>query len=379
MLLPVITPNLFEHLEELSDPRVDRHKIYPLQEILFLVISAVISGCEGWKEIKDFGDAKLVWLRRFLPYESGIPVDDTIARVMRRLNTKAFQQVFISWMKGVHKATEGKVIPIDGKTLRRSHNKKLGQSAIHMVSAFCAENGVVLGQEKVDDKSNEITAIPDLLSVLELKGGIVTIDAMGCQKAIAQKIVDKKADYVLAIKENQKGLFEETKDLFEQAQKTNFKHVKTNYHSTLDNEHGRIEKRECWVADIKSQYFSFAQKWAGAQHIAMVKSTVTRGEKTSCEVRFFITSLLMCATTILGAVRAHWSIENSLHWVLDVTFREDESRIRTEDSAQNLAVMRHIALNILRSDKTKKASIKRKRLMAILDDEYRETLIRQLN
>lgn len=216
---------LLDHFSTLPDPRIERSKQYPLNEIILLVISATVSGFEGWKQIKDFGEIKLAWLRKFLPYENGIPVDDTIARVMRKLDTKAFQSCFISWMQSVVRATEGDVVANDGKTLRRSHDNASGKSAIHMVSAWSSANGLVLGQEKTAEKSNEITAIPELLSVLELKGCIVSIDAMGCQTAIAEQIIQHKADYVLALKGNQGQLHDEVKEFFTVAQAQNFKNV----------------------------------------------------------------------------------------------------------------------------------------------------------
>lgn len=216
---------LLDHFSTLPDPRIERSKQYPLNEIILLVISATVSGFEGWKQIKDFGEIKLAWLRKFLPYENGIPVDDTIARVMRKLDTKAFQSCFISWMQSVVRATEGDVVAIDDKTLRRSHDNASGKSAIHMVSAWSSANGLVLGQEKTAEKSNEITAIPELLSVLELKGCIVSIDAMGCQTAIAEQIIQHKADYVLALKGNQGQLHDEVKEFFTVAQAQNFKNV----------------------------------------------------------------------------------------------------------------------------------------------------------
>ena len=221
--------DILANFSELEDPRVERTKVYPLMEIIFLVVSAAISGCEGWKSIKDFGDIKLSWLRQFLPYKSGIPVDDTIARVMRRLDTKQFKTCFINWMQGVATVTNGDVIAIDGKTLRRSYDGNSGKLAIHMVSAWSTANGVVLGQEKTAEKSNEITAIPELLDVLALKGCIVSIDAMGCQKEIAKKIVSKKADYVLALKGNQGNLHADVKTFFADAISNNFINVKHDF------------------------------------------------------------------------------------------------------------------------------------------------------
>ena len=368
---------LIEHFSSLPDPRVDRTKVYPLAEIILLIIAGTLSGCDGWKSIKDFGEAKLSWLRRFLPYDNGIPVDDTLARVMRKLDTKAFENCFMQWMQSVTHETQGDIVSIDGKTLRRSHNHSQGNSAIHMVSAWSAANSVVLGQLKTEEKSNEITAIPTLLDVLEIKGCIVTIDAMGCQTSIAKQIVKKKADYVLAIKGNQKSMHQEMHDFFATALEKNFAHVSHDYHEEHDAGHGRVESRQCWSLSPTSESFSSLDKWQGLQSIVMVKSRRELNSKVTEDTRFFISSLRPNSKQILDCVRQHWGIENSLHWTLDMTFREDESRIRTDNSPENYAVMRHIALNIIKQDDTRKASMKRKRFMATLEDDYRETLIRQ--
>lgn len=369
--------SLLSHFSELPDPRVDRTKRYPLNEIILLIISATLSGFEGWKQIKDFGEIKLSWLRKFLPYENGIPVDDTIARVMRKLDTKAFQSCFVNWMQSVAQTTQGDVVAIDGKTLRRSHDKANGKSAIHMVSAWNSANGVVLGQEKTAEKSNEITAIPELLEVLELKGCIVTIDAMGCQTAIAEQIIKKKADYVLALKGNQSHLHDEVKSFFKLAEQENFKGVNADYYENYDKGHGRIEYRQCWVIDADKNHFPSCVKWKNIKRIVMVKSRRETKDKLTQDTRFYITSLAQSAEKLLGIVRQHWLVENALHWTLDVTFREDESRIRKEASPENFAIIRHIALNLVKSDTSRVASVKRKRLMASIDDDYRETLIRE--
>jgi predicted transposase YbfD/YdcC len=368
---------LLNHFSSLPDPRVERTKRYPLNEIILLIISAALSGFEGWKQIKDFGEIKLEWLRKFLPYKQGIPVDDTIARVMYKLDTKAFQSCFISWMQSVVEATDGDVIAIDGKTLRRSHDKASGKSAIHMVSAWSCANSVVLGQEKTSEKSNEITAIPELLNVLELKGCIVSIDAMGCQTAIAEQIVQHKADYILALKGNQGHLHEEVKDFFKIAQADDFSGVTMKLHEEYDKGHGRIEHRQCWVLEANQNYFPSMVKWKNLNQIVIIKSQRQIKEKTTEDTRFYITSLMEEPEKLLHSVRQHWQVENALHWTLDVTFREDESRIRKEAAPENYAMFRHITLNLLKSDTTRKASIKRKRLMASIDDDFRETLIRQ--
>lgn len=376
-----MTKGLIEHFEGLPEPRVERTRRYPLMEIILLIISGTVSGCDGWKSIKDFGEAKLDWLRKFLPYEEGIPVDDTLARVMRKIDTKSFQVCFMSWVESVSKATAGGVIAIDGKTLRRSHNRRDGLPAIHMVSAWSSTNGLVLGQEKTGEKSNEITAIPELLEVLELKGCIVTIDAMGCQTAIAEKIIRKKADYVLALKGNQGNLHSEVDDFFQIALTENFKGVVHDYYEENDAGHGRIESRQCWAITPTLDSFPSFKKWPNLKSIVAIKSRrefKNSEANTTEDMRFYITSVEPDAEKTLQAVRKHWEIENNLHWTLDMTFREDESRIRTEAAPENFAIMRHIALNLIKNDTSRKASVKRKRFMAALEDDFRENIIRQV-
>lgn len=369
--------DLLGHFRQIQDPRVDRTKRYPFIEILFLVISAAVSGCEGWKSIQDFGLMKLDWLRRFLPYASGIPVDDTIARVMRRLDTKQFQQCFVQWMQGVAQATDGEVVAIDGKTLRRSYDKASSKSAIHMVSAWCSANGVVLGQEKTAEKSNEITAIPQLLDVLALKGCIVSIDAMGCQQEIARKIRRKQADYILALKGNQGHLHADVKRFFTDAQAHGFEGVQHDFHEEWDAGHGRIEHRQCFSID-PAQYqgcFSHLKKWPGLNRLFMVQTERQLADKTTQDTRFYITSCSSSAACLMNLVRKHWQVENALHWTLDVTFQEDASRIRAGKAPENYAILRHIALNVIKKDTSMQASVRRKRNMAALNDNFRTTLI----
>jgi predicted transposase YbfD/YdcC len=371
---------LLGHFADLKDPRVDRTKRYPLIEIIFLIISATVSGCEGWKSVRDFGAMKLDWLRQFLPYEAGIPVDDTIARVMRKLDTKQFEACFVSWMQAISLVTEGDIIAIDGKTLRRSHDVSGGKSAIHMVSAWSSANGVVLGQEKTSEKSNEITAIPELLNALALKGCIVSIDAMGCQKEIASKIIEKKADYVLALKGNQGTLHDEVTSFFSSVMEADFKGINCDFYEETDAGHGRIEHRQCWAIDVTKheKYFSNFEKWKKLKTIVMVQSQRDVGKNSRKETRFYISSCEALAQPLLNVTRKHWGVENSLHWTLDVTFREDESRIRKEASPENYAIFRHIALNIIRRNTSTIASVKRKRHMAALNDNFRTMLIQGL-
>jgi len=369
--------DLLSHFQTLEDPRVDRTKRYPLIEIIFLIISATISGCEGWKSIRDFGLLKLDWLRQFLPYENGVPVDDTLARVMRKLNTKQFAHCFTSWIQSVTQATDGDIIAIDGKTLRRSHDSGSGKSAIHMVSAWSSANGVVLGQEKTAEKSNEITAIPELLNSLAIKGCIVTIDAMGCQKDIAEQIIKLGGDYLLALKGNQGSLHEEVQSFLTIAQDADFKNVEHDFHEDIDTGHGRIEVRRAYAIDFKKykNHLPSGAKWKKLTSVVMVETTREGRDFKTQDKRFYISSCGSSAKLLLNASRKHWGVENSLHWTLDVTFREDESRIRKEAAPENYAIFRHIALNIIRRNTSIDASVKRKRHMAALNDDVRTTLI----
>lgn len=372
--------DLLSHFKTLEDPRIDRTKRYPLIEIIFLIISATISGCEGWKSIRDFGLLKLEWLRQFLPYENGIPVDDTIARVMRKLNTKQFANCFTRWIQAVTEATNGDVIAIDGKTLRRSFNTKDEKSAIHMVSAWSTANGVVLGQEKTAEKSNEITAIPELLNSLAIKGCIITIDAMGCQKDIAEQIVRQKGDYLLALKGNQGNFHEEVVSFLTLAKEANFKNVEYDFHEEIDAGHGRVETRRAYAVDFKKykKHIPEGLKWKKLTSVVMVETIREGCDFKTFDTRFYISSCGASAKPLLHASRKHWGVENSLHWTLDVTFREDESRIRKEAAPENYAIFRHIALNIIRRNTSIDASVKRKRHMAALNDDVRTTLIKGL-
>ena len=372
--------DLLSHFESLEDPRVDRTKRYPLIEIIFLIISATISGCDGWKSIRDFGLLKLDWLKQFLPYENGIPVDDTIARLMRKLNTKQFANCFTRWIQAVTQVTEGDVIAIDGKTLRRSFDARDEKSAIHMVSAWSTANGVVLGQEKTAEKSNEITAIPELLNSLAIQGCIVTIDAMGCQKNIAEQIVKQKGDYLLSLKGNQGNFHEEVESFLTIAKKADFKNVDHDFHEEVDAGHGRVEVRRAYAVDFKKykKHLPSGAQWKKLTSVILVETTREARNFKTHDRRFYISSCQPSAELLLNASRKHWAIENSLHWTLDVTFREDESRIRKEAAPENYAIFRHIALNIIRRNTSIDASVKRKRHMAALNDDVRTTLINGL-
>ena len=323
------------------------------------------------------GHARLNLFQKRGLLKNNIPVDDTIARIISRINPDDLQNSFINWMQSLSKETKGKVIAIDGKTVRHSFDKKKKKSAIHMVSAFATANGIVLGQKKTNEKSNEITAIPELLQLIDIKGGIVTIDAMGCQKEIANKIIEKQADYVLAVKDNQKNLHEEVKDFFITAINHEFKNVDYDYFEETTKGHGRIEQRRYWISECL-EGISKSNEWANLHTIGMVESKRTIGGKTSTEKRFFISSMEPKARHFANAVREHWALEDSLHWVLDVSFREDDSRIRRDYSSENISVFRHVVLNALRNDKKTNKSLKAKRFKAALEPEYANKILSDL-
>jgi predicted transposase YbfD/YdcC len=362
---------LVEHFAELDDPRADNRR-HLLIDILVIAICAAICGADGWEDIELFGEAKKRWFRAFLELPHGIPSPDTFARVFGALDPEQFQSAFTRWVQDVSTLVTGEVIAIDGKTARRSYDRQGGKAAIHMVSAWASDNRLVLGQKKVDDKSNEITAIPELLEVLAVSGCIVTIDAMGCQKAIAQQITEQEADYVFTLKENQGRLYEDVSGFFEYAHKIGFRHVESDQCRTVEKGHGRIEIRQCQVISDPAYIETIrdGEAWPQLRSIAMVTAERRIEEEVERESRYFITSLECDAEKVLHAVRTHWHIENSLHWVLDVAFREDESRIRKKHSAENMVVLRHIALNLLKKEKTAKRSIKSKRLKAGWDEDY---------
>jgi predicted transposase YbfD/YdcC len=359
---------LLEHFASVPDPRIERHRWHKLSDILVIAVCAVLSGAESYPAIEDFGSEREGWLSQFLELPAGIPSHDTFNRVLRLLDPVELQSCFLRWMQAVAEVTDGEVVAIDGKALRRSFGKGTAKRAIHMVSAWATANGVVLGQRKVDTKSNEITAIPALLALLALKGCIGTIDAMGCQRAIAQKIVEQGADYVLALKGNQPTLEQAVKHFFLTGPEAEAHWSQSDYHEHTEHGHGRVETRRAWIsADLDAELRAAA--WPGLQSIGLVEATRTVGEKTAVEQRFYLSSLPPQAGEFAQAVRKHWGIENQLHWTLDVTFREDQSRLRTGYGAENFAVLRHIALNLLRQEPSAK-SLPRKRLACALNPDY---------
>jgi len=361
-----------EHFSKVSDPRKDRTKDHKLIDIIVIAICAVICGAEGWTDIENFGNSKLPWLKTFLELPNGIPSHDTFGRVFSLIDAQQFQHSFSEWVLSVNEIIQGQIINIDGKCLRGSHDQRLGKRAIYMVSAWAEENEIVLGQRKVDEKSNEITAIPELLKMLALSGCLVTIDAIGTQTEIAKTIIEAKADYVLSVKENQGHLYEDISVLFAVDQAQNFKYASFEYAKTTNKGHGRIDIRECWSTS-NPEYLNLirnVKNWIGLRSMAMVVCTrIIDGQETR-HVRFYISSLPSNAQRLLQAVRRHWSIENELHWVLDVALNEDHSRVRKDQAPENLAVLRHIALNLLKQEKTAKGGFHAKQLQAAWKEDY---------
>lgn len=369
------------HFAALKDPRVERRKRHKLFDIITIALCACICGADSWVEVALFGRSKEQWFRSFLALPNGIPSHDTFGRVFALLDPVQFQGSFATWIQAVAEVTKGQVVAIDGKTLRRSHDRSAGRGPIHMVNVWATANGVALGQRKVDEKSNEITAIPELLSLLDVSGCIVTIDAMGCQKEIAAKIVDGGADYVLAVKANQGRLCTDIQDLFAGAEAFGFEAVPHEEERISTKGHGRIETRHCWtIADPASlAYIQDRGTWAGLTSVAKITARRCIGTRVTTEDRYYISSLGGDVRQMASAIRSHWSIENSLHWVLDIAFREDESRVRKNHGAQNLAVLRQMTLNLLKQETSLKRGMKGKRLNAAWKEGYLLKVLRGSN
>jgi predicted transposase YbfD/YdcC len=358
----------------LRDPRVERTREHLLEEILVISIAAILSGANGWNEIEDYAHSKHAWFKSFLTLPSGIPSHDTFNRVFSALDPEELEKGFVAWVSSIAKLTAGEVVAIDGKTLRGaqepSNNGPAKKAIVHMVSAWANTNSLVLAQRRVDEKSNEITAIPKLLDALELSGTVVTIDAMGCQRAIAEKIVAKKADYILAVKDNQGNLLKEIKDSFQML-------AANAVAEEVDCDHGRVEQRTCSViADLS--LVEKAAEWSSLRGLVRIEAERYHKAtgKTEREIRYYITSLELDAARLNRSIRQHWGIENKLHWVLDVGFGEDLDRKRAGHAAQNFSVLNRIALNLLKQDKTSKRGIHGKRLKAGWDNDYLLLLLR---
>jgi len=368
------------HFARLPDPRADRGQEHLLLDMITVALCAVLCGADGWVAVETFGRAKVAWLRTFLALPGGIPSHDTFGRIFARLDPAEFQRCFLAWVGAVVPETVGQVVAVDGKTLRRAHDRANGTAALHMVSAWACGSGLVLGQRAVDDKSNEIIAIPALLRLLNSNGATVTIDAMGCQTAIAAQIVAQGADYALALKDNHPTLHAEAVATFADARATAFADDAPTDHDTWrtsEKNHGRIETRRHWtIRDPETiAYLNQGNAWAGLRAIGMVERQRRVGETLTSETRYYLLSGAGDAAAFGRAVRSHWGIENRVHWVLDVAFREDESRVRVGDGAANLAVLRHFALNLLRQERTAHGGIATKRFRAALDDAYLLTVL----
>lgn len=368
------TTVFLHHFKDMPDPRQRGKVTYPLDEVLLLCLLAVLGGAEAFTDIARFGEKKIELLRRFRPFRDGTPAHDHLGDIFATLDAKEFQRCFVAWVAALTRAPVD-VIAIDGKTLRRSYQKKGGKEPIHMVSAFAARQRLVLGQVKVAEKSNEIVAIPALLAMLAIEGAIVTIDAMGCQRNIAQKIVDRKADYVLALKGNQGSLREDVELFVAEQKAAGFKHTTISRDQTVDGDHGRIETRATTVIHDVA-WLRERHDWPGLKAVVMVESTRETAGKIEQETRFYITSLVLLAHLLGPIIRSHWAIENSLHWVMDMIFRDDECRVRTDHAPANFATIKHMAHNLIRKTPGK-ASVRLKRKAAGWDDDFLAEMIKR--
>ncbi|BAY65589.1 transposase ISAs1 family protein [Calothrix brevissima NIES-22] len=372
-LKPKIT--IADHFAQMEDPRIDRTKRHKLIDIITIAVCAVICGADSWVAIEIYGCAKYEWLKTFLELPNGIPSHDTFARVFAQINPEQFQSCFVNWMKSIQKVTAGEVVAIDGKTLCGYYDKSNDQRAIQMVSAWASTNKLVLGQVKVDENSNEITAIPELLKVLELSGCIVTIDAIGCQKEIVKLITQQNADYVITLKKNQGNLYDEVEKLFKSGISNSFQGIETSTYKTEEMGHGRHEIRHYVMLTEIGSRLDPESVWSNFNSVGMVESVRSLDGKTTVETRYFISSLEENAEKFANCVRSHWGIENSLHWILDVALREDDCRIRKDNAPQNFAVLRQIAVNVLGEDKRVKLGIKNKQFLAVMDNKYLERVL----
>jgi len=386
---PLPPTSISEHFATLTDPRAERGKEHLLVDILTITLSAVICGADDWVAVATFGKTKAAWLRTFLALPHGIPSHDTFGRVFRLLDPEELRRCFFAWVRAVlGESVEGnadgqvgpQVVAVDGKTLRRSHDRRSGKAALHLVSAWATESGLVVGQVATDAKSNEITAIPMLLRLLALEGATVTIDAMGCQTAIAQQIVEQGADYVLALKDNHEKLHARVRRAFRDADAavgTSLRLGDVPTHTTVEKGHGRIERRRCRAIG-DPEYLAFIDPdgaWPHLQSVVCIESTRRIGDAVSTEARHYLSSLPADAHRLQRVVRSHWGVENRLHWVLDLAFDEDHSRVRADHAPENLAIVHHLALNLLRRDPTRRIGLKNSRFKAALDDAYLRSIL----
>ncbi|MEG3929640.1 ISAs1 family transposase [Microcoleus sp. D3_18a_C4] len=366
-----IQKSLVQHFQDIKDPRVERTKKHQLTDILVIAILAVIAGAQGWEDMENYGISKKQWLEKFLALPHGIPSDDTFRRVFEFINPEELNRCFLQWVETLVTKMGGEIIPIDGKTIRGSYDRNQGKSALHIISAWSSEQRLVLGQMKVEDKSNEITAIPALLELLDITGSIITIDAMGTQTEIAKKIIDKKGDYVLALKANHPTLYNQVQEWFETASSQQFQGIDVSYEKRIEKGHHRREIRQVWSVPVSAINHLYQPRlWAGLQSVVMVVRVRHLWNKTTREVQFYLTSLHSNAQLIGLAIRKHWGIENQAHWTLDCTFAEDACRIRSFHSPRNFALLRRIALNALNRELTYKRSLRQKMKRTAMDNDY---------
>lgn len=368
-----MSASILMHFAPLEDPRIERNKLHALSDIVLLTLCAVISGADGWEAIEDFGREKLEWLRQFAPFTNGVPSDDCIANVVARLSPKGVQECFRNWTQAVAKATGGEVIAVDGKTTRGSRDRQRSRHPLHLVSAWASTNRLVLGQEATAGKSNEITAIPKLLELLELKGCLVTIDAMGCQCTIAEQIVTQGGDYLLGLKGNQSTLKEAVEEFFAVAQKANFAHLRYDYTEEVDKDHGRLEIRRYWITEDLST-LPATDRWIGLRSLGMVERTVVIQETHTVEQRYFLSSLRADAHRFAHGVRGHWGVENRLHWRLDVVFGDDACRIRKGNAPTIMTSIRHLCMNLFGQEPSA-LSLAKKRRKAAWNDDFRAKVV----
>ncbi len=368
-----MSASLLEHFSSLQDPRVERNQRHALLDIVLLAVGAVVSGVDGGESIEEFGRAKLDWLRQFGRFDHGVPSPDGIANVISRLTPQGFGACFRRWTPAVAGATGGEILAVDGKTARGAQDRARGRRSLHRVSAWACRNRLVLGQEATEEKSNEITAIPNLLELLQLKGAIVTLDAMGCQRAIAAQIIAQGGDYVLGLKGNQSALQESVEDFFQVAVAGAFAAVTHDTYAEVDKDHGRLEVRRYWITeDLRT--LPDNPRWAGLRSIGMVERRCLIGTTETVEQRYFINSIPAQAKRFADAVRGHWGVENRRHWRRDVLFNEDASRIRKGHAAAIMTTIRHLAMNLCEQDASM-LRLSQKRRKAAWNDDYRANVV----
>ena len=372
-----IQEKLFDDLEIVKDPRAKRTQKHSFKDILVIAILAIIAGAKGWEDIENYGNSKYLWLKEFLLLPNGIPSDDTFRRVFERIKPEEFEKLFVKFIQQLNGDMVGEVIPIDGKNLRGSYDREKGIKSLTLVTAWASQHKLILGQVKVENKSNEITAIPTLLNLLDIQGAIITIDAMGTQTKIVQLIREKKADYVLTLKENHPTIYHQVKEQFNLMKNKGFDDQKISHDYRIEKGHHRIEKRHVWAIPItKFNSLHDRDKWLGLQTIVVVERTRHLWNKITHEVQFYLSSLPPDAQKLGKIIRQHWEIENQVHWVLDMNFDEDACRIRSGHSPHNIALIRRLALNMLRQETTLKRSLRQKQKRAAMDNNYMVTILK---